>query len=40
MLRIYSNYKKIQNISLYYNIYILGVFTEEPYSKPLERSVV
>ena len=22
------------------NIYILGVFTEKPYSKPLERTVV
>ena len=22
------------------NIYILGVFTEKPYSKPLERNVV
>ena len=25
---------------LYYNIYILNVFTEKPYSKPLERNIV
>ena len=27
-------------IHLVYNIYILGVLTEKPYSKPLERNVV
>ena len=25
---------------IYRNIYMLGVFTEKPYSKPLERNVV
>ena len=25
---------------VFYNIYILDVFTEKPYSKPLERNVV
>ena len=30
----------IVHICIIYNIYILGVFTEKPYSKPLERNVV
>ena len=30
----------ISKIKLYSNIYILGVFTEKPYSKSLERNVV
>ena len=28
------------NLGIILNIYILGVFTEKPYSKPLERNVV
>ena len=28
------------DVALLLNIYILGVFTEKPYSKPLERNVV
>ena len=28
------------NLHLFLRIYILGVFTEKPYSKPLERNVV
>ena len=29
-----------ENPVLLLNIYILGIFTEKPYSKPLERNVV
>ena len=29
-----------KNVSLSRNVYILGVFTENLYSKPLERNVV
>ena len=29
-----------RSMCLLFNIYILGIFTEKPYSKPMERNVV
>ena len=36
---IYKLFDKAQ-VDIFQNIYLLGVVTEKPYSKPLERNVV
>ena len=40
LIKLMSNTQKMTSLAFLLYIYIFGVFTEKPYSKPLERNVV